>query len=46
MEYPAALEREEVAEAWGDYETGEAKAEAETIRSEAPKPTSPKVPRR
>lgn len=42
----AALEREEVAEAWGDYETGEAEAEAEAIRSEAPKPISPKVPRR
>ena len=42
----AALKREEVEAAWDDYETGEAESEAETIRSEAPKPTSPKAPRR
>lgn len=42
----AALKREEVEAAWGEYETGEAESEAESIRSEAPKPTSPKAPRR
>jgi hypothetical protein len=37
----AALQREEVAEAWDDYETGEAEAEAEHIRG-----SRPKAPRR
>lgn len=42
----AALKREEVAEAWSDYETGAAEAEAEQIRTGSPKAQSPKAPRR